>query len=70
MASDSLLEGTSLTGRQAAIVFLTFLALIILAGLLLITFSDFFKELVTFVQPTGARVGDARGVAAHLGAGR
>ncbi len=63
MAMDDILEGTSLTGRQAAIIFFTFLALIILAGLLLITFSDFFRNLVMFVDPTGARVGGSTLVA-------
>ncbi|MDS0473959.1 hypothetical protein [Natrinema sp. 1APR25-10V2] len=63
MAMDDLLEGTSLTGRQAAIIFFTFLALIILAGLLLITFSDFFRNLVMFVEPAGARVGSSTLVA-------
>lgn len=46
MATDDLLEGTSLTGRQAAIVFLTFLTLIILGAVLLVLFSDFFRGLV------------------------
>ncbi|WP_254763311.1 hypothetical protein [Natrinema marinum] len=59
MAIDDLLEGTSLTGRQAAIIFFTFLALIIIAGLLLITFSDFFRNLVMFVDPAGARVDES-----------
>jgi hypothetical protein len=50
MAIDELLEGTDLTGRQAAIIFFGFLALIVLAALLLIAFSDFFRNLVITVQ--------------------
>ncbi|WP_265109760.1 hypothetical protein [Halosolutus halophilus] len=48
MELDELLEGESLTGRQAAIIFFTFLILIVLAALFLITFSDFFRNLVAF----------------------
>lgn len=39
------LEGSSLTGKQAAIIFITFLLLIIVAAILLVSFSDFFREL-------------------------
>ncbi|WP_195893014.1 hypothetical protein [Halopiger djelfimassiliensis] len=46
MELDELLEGESLTGRQAVIIFFTFLLLIILAAFLLVLFSDFFRELV------------------------
>ena len=52
MAMDELLEGTSLTGKQAAMIFLAFLSLIIVAGLLLITFSDFFRNLVMSYDAT------------------
>ncbi|AGB32782.1 hypothetical protein C488_09047 [Natrinema pellirubrum DSM 15624] len=50
MAIDELLEGADLTGRQAAIIFFSFLLLIVLAAVLLITFSDFFRNLVVSVQ--------------------
>ncbi|PCR89505.1 hypothetical protein [Natrinema ejinorense] len=46
MAMDELLEGTALTGRQAAIIFFSFLCLIFLAAILLIVFSDFFRGLI------------------------
>lgn len=42
---EEFLEGHSLTGRQAAIIFFAFLAIIIIAGLLLIVFSDLFRGL-------------------------
>ncbi|MFC4541208.1 hypothetical protein ACFO5R_04620 [Halosolutus amylolyticus] len=48
MELDELLEGESLTGRQAVIIFFTFLILIVLAGLFLITFSDLFRNLIAF----------------------
>ncbi|ELY91155.1 hypothetical protein C485_02099 [Natrinema altunense JCM 12890] len=54
---DDFLEGTALTGRQAAIIFFAFLILIITAAVLLITFSDFFKNLVATADATGVRVG-------------
>ncbi|WP_222919805.1 hypothetical protein [Natrinema sp. SYSU A 869] len=57
MAMDEFLEGTALTGRQAAIIFFTFLVLIIIAAVLLIMFSDFFKNLVASADATGVRVG-------------
>ncbi|AHF98549.1 hypothetical protein HALLA_06530 [Halostagnicola larsenii XH-48] len=47
MALDELLAGDALTGRQAAIIFFTFLSLIIIAGILLILFGDIFQELFT-----------------------
>ncbi|AEH38739.1 hypothetical protein [Halopiger xanaduensis] len=47
MAMDEFLEGESLTGRQAAIIFFAFLILIVVAALFLIAFSDFFQNLVT-----------------------
>jgi hypothetical protein len=50
MALDELLEGTSLTGRQAAIIFFSFLSLIIVAAILLVLFSDFFRNLVVFAR--------------------
>ncbi|MDF9745421.1 hypothetical protein [Natrinema salsiterrestre] len=53
MALDELLEGTSLTGRQAAIIFFSFLCLIIIAAILLVLFSDFFRNLVVFARATG-----------------
>ncbi|ELZ19335.1 MULTISPECIES: hypothetical protein [Haloterrigena] len=46
MELNEFLEGEGLTGRQAAIVFFTFLTLIIVAGILLVTFSDAFYNLV------------------------
>ncbi|ELY71035.1 hypothetical protein [Natrinema versiforme] len=57
MALDELLEGTALTGRQAAIIFFSFLCLIIVAGLILITFSDFFRDLFMLRDAAGVRVG-------------
>jgi hypothetical protein len=48
MSLGDLLEGETLTGRQAAIVFAAFLSLIVLAALLLIVFSDFFRNLVNW----------------------
>ena len=45
MELNEFLEGESLTGRQAAIIFITFLTLIVIAGIILITFSDFFYSL-------------------------
>ncbi|WP_226005615.1 hypothetical protein [Natrinema salinisoli] len=53
MAMDELLEGTSLTGRQAAIIFFSFLSLIIIAAVLLILFSDFFRNLFVFARAAG-----------------
>ena len=47
MELDEILEGEALTGRQAAIIFITFLILIIIAALFLVVFSDFFRALVT-----------------------
>ncbi|ADD04743.1 uncharacterized protein Nmag_1159 [Natrialba magadii ATCC 43099] len=47
MDLNEFLEGHNLTGRQAAIIFFTFLLLIIIAGIFLITFSDFFQELIS-----------------------
>lgn len=55
MAMDEFLEGSALTGRQAAIIFFSFLVLIIIAALVLITFSDFFRNLVSFSGPTDVR---------------
>ncbi|WP_226481352.1 hypothetical protein [Natrinema amylolyticum] len=57
MAMDEFLEGTALTGRQAAIIFFAFLVLIITAAVLLITFSDFFRNLVASTDATGVRTG-------------
>ncbi len=57
MAMDDFLEGTALTGRQAAIIFFAFLILIITAAVLLITFSDFFKNLVASADATGVHTG-------------
>ncbi|QCS43481.1 hypothetical protein [Natrinema versiforme] len=57
MALDELLEGTALTGRQAAIIFFTFLTLIIIAALILITFSDFFRDLFMYRDAADLRVG-------------
>ncbi|ELY53330.1 hypothetical protein [Natronolimnohabitans innermongolicus] len=45
MDVNELLEGESLTGRQAAIIFFTFLAIILVAAFFLILFSDFFRGL-------------------------
>ncbi|NGM69566.1 hypothetical protein G6M89_11210 [Natronolimnobius sp. AArcel1] len=47
MALDEFLEGESLTGRQALLIFFGFLILIIIAALFLIAFSDVFQNLVT-----------------------
>ncbi|GAB7119762.1 hypothetical protein FGF80_14230 [Natrinema pallidum] len=57
MAMDDFLEGTTLTGRQAAIIFFAFLILIITAAVLLLTFSDFFKNLVAAADSNAGRVG-------------
>lgn len=57
MALDELLEGTALTGRQAAIIFFSFLGLIIVAGLILITFSSFFRNLFMSRETAGVRIG-------------
>ncbi|NUB89421.1 hypothetical protein HTZ84_00120 [Haloterrigena sp. SYSU A558-1] len=46
MELNEFLEGETLDGRQAAIVFFTFLVLIVIAALILITFSDVFYNLV------------------------
>lgn len=45
MDLDEFLEGESLTGRQALIVFFGFLLTIVIAGFLLILFSDVFRGL-------------------------
>ena len=42
MELDEFLEGETLTGRQAIIVFFGFLLLVILAGIMLVLLSDFF----------------------------
>ncbi|WP_440763614.1 hypothetical protein [Natronorubrum sp. DTA7] len=42
MELNELLEGESLTGRQAAIIFFTFLILVVLAGILLVALRDVF----------------------------
>ncbi|SDJ35571.1 hypothetical protein [Natronorubrum texcoconense] len=42
MGLTELLEGESLTGRQAAIIFFTFLVLVIVAGILLVALRDVF----------------------------
>ena len=46
MGLNELLEGESLTGRQAAIIFFTFLVLVVLAGILLVALRDVFWLLV------------------------
>lgn len=46
MELEELLEGESLTGRQAILIFFGFLLLIIAAGLFLVVFSDVFRALV------------------------
>lgn len=46
MDVNEFLEGSTLTGRQAAIVFFAFLVLVIAAGVLLILFSDLFQGIV------------------------
>ncbi|WP_436345838.1 hypothetical protein [Natronorubrum sp. FCH18a] len=46
MELTELLEGESLTGRQAAIIFFTFLVLVVLAGVLLVVLRDVFWLLV------------------------
>lgn len=69
MAMDEILEGTSLTGRQAAIIFFVFLSLIIIAGLLLVTFSDFFRNLVASADVTRVRIGTLGLVLARSSAG-
>ncbi|WP_339102474.1 hypothetical protein [Haloterrigena salinisoli] len=46
MELNEFLEGETLDGRQAAIVFFTFLVLIVVAALILIMFSDVFYNLV------------------------
>lgn len=56
MELNELLEGHSLTGRQAAIIFFAFLSLIILAALLLVIFSDFFRNLFAWTG-TGTSFG-------------
>ncbi|SIR23747.1 hypothetical protein [Natronorubrum daqingense] len=43
MDVNEFLEGSTLTGRQAALIFILFLLLIIAAGILLILFSDIFR---------------------------
>lgn len=52
MEVDELLEGESLTGRQAVAIFFAFLILVVLAGVLLVMFSDFFRGLFTVVLET------------------
>ncbi|MFP8953230.1 hypothetical protein ACLI4Z_09705 [Natrialbaceae archaeon A-arb3/5] len=47
MEIGELLEGESLTGRQAVVIFFAFLILIFISAVFLITFSDFFQELIT-----------------------
>lgn len=70
MSLSDLLEGETLTGRQAAIVFATFLSLIVLAALLLVVFSDFFRNLVNWTGGPWA-LGEPLGVAlAAVPAGR
>ena len=49
MDVDEFLEGSTLTGRQAVIIFFGFLLLIVLAGVILVIFSDFFQGLVGFL---------------------
>ncbi|ELY47811.1 hypothetical protein [Natronorubrum bangense] len=46
MDVNEILEGESLTGKQAIAIFFGFLILILLAGLFLILFSDVFRALV------------------------
>ncbi|QSX00126.1 hypothetical protein [Haloterrigena alkaliphila] len=46
MELNEFLEGETLTGRQAAIVFFAFLILIVVSALVLIAFSDAFYNLV------------------------
>ncbi|WP_162989745.1 hypothetical protein [Natronorubrum halophilum] len=46
MEWNEFLEGESLTGRQAVIIFFGFLLLVIFAGVLLVVFSDVFQGLV------------------------
>ncbi|SIS04727.1 hypothetical protein [Natronorubrum thiooxidans] len=46
MDVNEILEGEELTGRQAALIFFGFLLLIVIAGLFLIVFSDFFRGLI------------------------
>ncbi|WP_440770716.1 hypothetical protein [Natronorubrum sp. DTA28] len=46
MELNEFLDGESLTGRQAAIIFFAFLLLIIAAGILLVALSDVFWLLV------------------------
>lgn len=45
MSLDEFLEGSSLTGRQAVLIFFGFLLLVVLGALILIVFSDFFQGL-------------------------
>lgn len=42
MPSDEFLDGESLTGRQAGIIFLGFLSFVILSGVALVLFRGFF----------------------------
>lgn len=49
MNVDELLEGESLTGRQALIIFFGFLLLIILAGVALVVFADVFRTVLGFL---------------------
>ncbi|WP_255647637.1 hypothetical protein [Natrinema zhouii] len=42
MASDEFLDGETLTGRQAAIIFIGFLSFVVLSGVLLVLLRGFF----------------------------
>lgn len=42
MPSDEFLDGESLTGRQAGIIFFGFLSLVVLSGVALVLFRGFF----------------------------
>ncbi len=46
MDVNEFLEGESLTGRQAAIIFFGFLTIILVAAFFLILFSDLFRGLI------------------------
>lgn len=61
MGLTEFLEGESLTGRQAAIIFFTFLVLIVIAALVLIAFSDFFRNLVALAPVAAALDPRSRG---------
>jgi len=47
MELNELLEGETLTGRQATIIFVVFLLLIVLSGVALVVFSDLFRSFAT-----------------------